>query len=135
MESALRSPVWAAPKPGFVHRWITRQAAMHPGGRPRTGWWVFAASLAAAGAAAGVVVWELVGLLESPSTPLQAWIRDLVQWSVFVRAASDIVQAAGRILPSGLLGGLWLGLVAATGGLIVLWVASLHRTTSQGVHS
>ena len=70
---------------------------------------------------------------KSPWGPLEAWIRDLVQWSVLVRVGSDILQAAFRTLPSGLAGGLWLGFIAATGGLIILWVASLNRTLSQGV--
>ncbi len=135
VDRMLRSPALVSPRPGFARRWALRRAATTVSSRPRTAWGVFAASLAAAAAAAVAVAWELAGLLASPSAPLQAWIRDLVQWSVFVRAAGDIAQAAARTLPSGLLGGLWLGFVAATGGLMILWIASLHRTLSQGVSS
>jgi hypothetical protein len=103
--------------------------------RPQRAWWVFAASLASASLAAAVVLWDLVALLASPSAALQTWIRDLVQWSVLFRAASDILQAAASILPVGLIGGIGLGLIASTAGLVALWIFSLHRTASIGVRS
>jgi len=94
-----------------------------------------AASLASASLAGAVVLWDLAAVFASPSAALQTWIRGLVQWSVFFRAASDILQAAASILPVGLIGGVGLGLIAATAGLVAVWIISLHRTAYEGVRS
>ncbi|HSB89663.1 MAG TPA: zf-HC2 domain-containing protein [Anaerolineales bacterium] len=134
VQTQLRSATLAQPMAGFVLRWRERRAAT-AGARPQRAWWIFAASLASAGLAAAVVLWDLASLLASPSTALQTWIRDLVQWSVFLRAASDILQAAASILPVGLIGGIGLGLMAAIAGLVAVWVISLNRTAHEGVRS
>jgi hypothetical protein len=119
---------------GFVLRWRERRAA-YASARPQRAWWVFAASLASASLAAAVVLWDLASVLDSPSAALQTWIRGLVEWSVFFRAASDILQAAAGILPLGLIGGIGLGLMAATAGLVAVWIVSLRRIAYEGVRS
>lgn len=134
VETQLRSTSLVQPTAGFVVRWRERRVAL-AGARPQRAWWVFAASLASAGLAAAVVLWDLASLLASPSAALQTWIRGLVQWSVFFRAAGDILQAAVSILPVGLIGGIGLGLMAASAGLVALWIFSLNRTAYQGVRS
>jgi hypothetical protein len=80
-------------------------------------------------------LWDLASVLDSPSAALQTWIRGLVEWSVFFRAASDILQAAAGILPLGLIGGIGLGLMAATAGLVAVWIVSLRRIAYEGVRS
>ena len=133
LESKLRSVTLAAPKPGFVRRWESRRAVLHAGRRSE--WWMFAASLTAATVAAVVVLLEVGSGLEAPTTLLNDWIGDLALWSVAARVGGDILRALANSLPSGLLGGVWLGFVAAMGGLTVLWVASFYRTAVQGVSS
>jgi hypothetical protein len=96
---------------------------------------MFAASLIAATVAAAVVLWEVGSGLEGPTVLLNDWIGDLALWSVAARVGGDILRALANSLPSGLLGGVWLGFVAAMGGLTVLWVASFYRTAVQGVSS
>jgi hypothetical protein len=96
---------------------------------------MFAASLTAATVAAVVVLLEVGSGLEAPTILLNDWIGDLALWSVAARVGGDILRALANSLPSGLLGGVWLGFVAAMGGLTVLWVASFYRTAVQGVSS
>lgn len=124
-----------APRAGFVHRWEAARALQRV---PRSRWsaWLAAAGgLGAASAAGAMVVWELWALMEQPSAALLGWVRDLVQWSIVLRVLQDFVEALSRTLPFGLIGGLWLGFVAAVGGLLIVWLASLHRTSLQGVRS
>lgn len=133
VEPRLRAVTLAAPKPGFVRRWESLKTVRDAG--RRSDWWMLTVSLTAATVAAVVVLWEIGSVWAGPTTLLNGWIRDLALWSVAVRVGGDILQALAHTLPSGLLGGLWLGFVAVMGGLTVLWVASFYRITAQGVSS
>ena len=133
VEPRLSSVTLAAPRPGFVRRWESRKAVRRAG--RRSDWWMLAANLIAATVAAVVVLWEVGSGLDGPTALLNDWIRDFALWSVAVRVGGDILRALANSLPSGLLGGMWLGFVAAMGCLTVLWVASFYRITVQGASS
>jgi hypothetical protein len=120
------------PQPGFPGRWL-RYQAVHARPRRAGAWAVLAISLGASLAAAGLVAWGLASALSSPSAILQAWIRQLVTLSLWVRVGGGILDAASGAVPSTLLAGLGVALMLAWAGLIGVWLLSLRRISYQGV--
>jgi hypothetical protein len=130
---ALRSVKMVSPAVGFTARFQTKLAAQRVAERRRRLW---GAVLFTFGGLA-VLLWIAAPFLTSFFTSPTIWITAFIEWGVFLITTLRAMAQAGSVLldviPGFLPPFIWMVVISALAGFLLLWSVSIWRFTRQDV--
>jgi hypothetical protein len=130
---ALRSVKMVSPVAGFTARFQTRLAAQRVAERKRRFWGAVLFTFGGLAVLMWIAAPYLISFFASPAT----WIAALIEWGVFLITTLRAMAQAGSVLldviPGFLPPFIWMVVVSALAGFVLLWSVSIWRFTRQGV--
>ena len=131
--NALHSVKKAAPAVGFTVRFQERLAKQKAAERRRRFWGTIVFTLGGL----ALLMWLAGPYVDSFFASPAGWISAVIEWGVFVFTTLQAVAEAGSVLvhviPGFLPAFVWMIVVSALAGIVLLWSVSIWRLTRIGV--
>ena len=130
---ALHSVKKVAPAAGFSARFQARLAKQKAAERRRRFWGALVFTLGGLALLMWLVGPYVASFFASPA----GWVSAVIEWAVFVFTTLQAVTEAGsvlvRVIPGFLPAFVWMIVISALAGIVLLWSVSIWRLTRIGV--
>jgi len=126
---ALKSARAAAPAEGFTDRFQVRLASRKKALRLRNFWGFLILFMSAFGLLTWIGWPVIATIFQSPVNVLVSWLSSLMSTWAAIQAMVQAGQVAFKVIPGFVPEYIWVAVLFAAGGWIVLWVFSLLKIT------